>query len=342
MPKRKLSVQQRKRIAALQDERRKRLQARREKEIQTLENADSHHGLVISRYGPEFSILDTDTEQRTVYHCLTRQNIGYIACGDNVVWEKTSSDPKVLEGVVTALIDRQTVLTRSTFSESDKPLAANISQLIIVLAPQPEPSEYLIDQYLIAAERIGIKAIIVINKADLLDNEQKSALHSRFQTYEKIGYHVVFASTKTDNGLQPLLENLTGETSILVGQSGVGKSSLTNTLLPELDLETQKLSEKKQLGQHTTSASTLYFLDNNARLIDSPGVRSFRPGTIEQSMLENGYREFKPFLGHCKFSNCSHSNEPGCALIEACKNGDIAPIRLENFRHIASKLKEKL
>jgi len=241
---------------------------------------------------------------------------------------------------VTALMDRQTVLTRSTFSETDKPLAANISQLIIVLAPQPEPSEYLIDQYLIGAESIGVKAIIVINKADLLDNEQKAALQARFQTYENIGYHVVFVSTKTDNGLQPLFKNLTGETSILVGQSGVGKSSLTNTLLPELDIETQQLSEKKQLGQHTTSASTLYFLDKDARLIDSPGVRSFRPGTIDKSLLENGYREFKPFLGHCKFSNCSHTNEPGCALIEACENGEIAQIRLDNFRHMASKLAE--
>ena len=286
-------------------------------------------------------MLDTENEQRTVYHCLTRQNIGHIACGDNVVWEKTSSDPNVLEGVVTALMDRQTILTRSTFSETDKPLAANVTQLIIVLAPQPEPSEYLVDQYLIAAERIGVKAIIVINKADLLDDEQQSALLLRFQTYDKIGYQVVFISTKTDNGLQPLLQHLADETSILVGQSGVGKSSLTNTLLPELDLQTQQLSAKKQLGQHTTSASTLYFLGNNARLIDSPGVRSFRPGTIDKTLLENGYREFKPFLGHCKFSNCSHTNEPGCALIQACENGEIARIRLDNFRHMASKLNDK-
>ena len=286
-------------------------------------------------------MLDTENEQRTVYHCLTRQNIGHIACGDNVVWEKTSSDPNVLEGVVTALMDRQTILTRSTFSETDKPLAANVTQLIIVLAPQPEPSEYLVDQYLIAAERIGVKAIIVINKADLLDDEQQSAMLLRFQTYEKIGYHVVFVSTKIDNGLQPLLKHLADETSILVGQSGVGKSSLMNTLLPELDLQTQQLSEKKQLGQHTTSASTLYFLDNNARLIDSPGVRSFRPGKIDKTLLENGYREFKPFLGHCKFSNCSHTNEPDCALMKACENGEIARIRLDNFRHMASKLNDK-
>ena len=306
-----------------------------------LDGAESHHGQVISRYGSELSVLDTDAEQQIIYHCLTRQNIGHIACGDHVVWEKTSSDPGVLEGVVTALIDRQSVLTRSTFSETDKPLAANITQLIIVLAPQPEPSEYLIDQYLIAAERIGVKAIIAINKADLLDDEQRTVLQERFQLYENIGYHVVFISTKTDNGLQPLFNSLSDETSILVGQSGVGKSSLTNTLLPDLNLETQKLSEKKQLGQHTTSASTLYFLDDNARLIDSPGVRSFRPGSIDKSILEQGYREFKPFLGHCKFSNCSHTNEPGCALIEACENGDISQVRLDNFRHMADKLKEK-
>ena len=231
------------------------------------------------------------------------------------------------------------MLTRSTFSGDEKPLAANITQLVILLAPQPEPSEYLLDQYLIAAERIGVNAIIAFNKSDLLTEKQKQDLAARFAPYEKIGYDLVFISTHNADGLQPLMDKLAGNSSILVGQSGVGKSSLTNALIPELEVQTQQLSDKTQLGQHTTSASTLYFLQNGGSLIDSPGVRSFRLGEIDRSTLENGFIEFKPYLGHCRFSDCSHTNEPGCALIEACNSGDISASRLENFRHMAQSLK---
>ncbi len=246
----------------------------------------------------------------------------------------------MLEGVVTALVDRTSVLTRSTFSGEQKPLAANITQLVIVVAPQPEPSEYLLDQYLIAAERIGVKTIIAVNKSDLMQADERKKLENRFSNYIKIGYPVIYISSHTQEGLKPLTEKLANQTSILVGQSGVGKSSLTNALIPDLNLQTSKLSDKKQLGQHTTSASTLYFLENGGRLIDSPGVRSFRLGEIDKQTLEKGFAEFKPFLGHCRFSDCSHKNEPGCALIKACQEGLISESRLDNFRHMSSKLTE--
>lgn len=293
------------------------------------------HGIVVSRYGRNLSIQD---ENKFIYHCLFRQNLGDICCGDRVVWEKTSDDPNVYEGVVTAMLDRSSVLTRSTFAGEEKALAANISQIIIVLAPQPEPSEYLLDQYLIAAERIGVPILIAVNKADLLNSEQKRSLDKRFKQYRDIGYELIFISSHEAEGLKPLQLKLANQTSILVGQSGVGKSSLINAIIPDLDLQTQQLSEKNQQGQHTTSASTLYQLDNNGFLIDSPGVRSFRLGKIDKATLENGFIEFKPYLGHCRFSNCSHSNEPGCALIEACEQGKISSTRLDNFRHMASQL----
>lgn len=292
-------------------------------------------GIVVSRYGRNLSVQD---ENKTIYHCLFRQNLGGICCGDRVVWEKTSDDPNVYEGVVTAMLERTSVLTRSTFSEEEKALAANISQIIIVLAPQPEPSEYLLDQYLVAAERIGVSIMIAVNKADLLDNQQKQLLEQRLAQYRYIGYELIFISSHQVEGLKPLQQKLAKQTSILVGQSGVGKSSLINALIPDLGLQTQQLSEKSQQGQHTTSASTLYQLDNDGYLIDSPGVRSFRLGKIDKATLENGFIEFKPYLGHCRFSNCSHINEPGCALIDACEQGNISRIRLDNFRHMASQL----
>lgn len=131
---------------------------------------------------------------------------------------------------------------------------------------------------------------------------------------------------------------LASETSILLGQSGVGKSSLTNALIPDLNLQTNQLSEKSRMGQHTTSASTLYFLENGGQIIDSPGVRSFRLGKIDKVTLENGFIEFKDYLGHCKFSDCSHTHEPNCALIEAVENKAIQLGRLNNFRHMAKEI----
>jgi ribosome biogenesis GTPase len=275
-------------------------------------------------------------QQQNLFHCLSRQNIGDVACGDEVVWEQTGDG----EGVVTALLPRKTLLSRPTFSSEDKPLAANISQLVIVIAPEPEPSEYLIDQYLVAATRIGVKAIIALNKADLLDDSQWQAMQQRLNHYRDIGYDFIRISARQADGLKPLLDKLAGETSILVGQSGVGKSSLTNALIPDLDLQTNRLSQRSGLGQHTTSASTLYHLPQGGRLIDSPGVRSFRLGDIDREELENGFVEFHDYLGHCRFSNCSHSNEPGCALIAAVEAGKIHPQRLENFRHMAANLKK--
>lgn len=282
--------------------------------------------------------MDSQRLPTKTYHCQTRQNIGQPACGDKVVWHTTNEDPDAAEGVITALMPRDTVLTRTTFSGEDKPLAANITQLIIVVAPRPEPSTYLIDQYLIAAERIGTRAIIAINKADLLSQDEKWKIMEQFSYYPELGYELIFVSAHQIEGLIPLQHKLQGHTSILVGQSGVGKSSLTNALIPELQLETRQLSEKKQLGQHTTSASTLYALGEDAWLIDSPGVRSFRLGSIDLQTLENGFVEIRALLGDCRFSNCRHETEPGCALQAAVEQGKINPQRLENFKHMAAKL----
>lgn len=338
LAKRKLTVQQRKRVAAIQEQRKQRLLARQEQNIDSIEGAEPLHGLVISRHGRNLDIQD---ENNKISHCQFRQNLGDIACGDRVVWEKTSNDPNIHEGVVTALIDRTSVLTRSTFSGEEKPLAANITQLIIVLAPQPEPSEYLLDQYLIAAERMGVNAIIAFNKSDLLSNAEHQVLEERFAQYSNIGYELVFISSRNADGLLPLMDKLHKQSSILVGQSGVGKSSLTNALIPELKLETNRLSEKSQLGQHTTSASTLYFLENGGLLIDSPGVRSFRLGDIDRSTLENGFVDLKPYLGHCRFSDCSHTSEPGCALKQALTEGKISALRLDNFLHMLANIQKK-
>ena len=330
MAPRKLTKRQKARIDRIQEQRRQRIHKRAESALST-SSESLLTGRVITRHGQNLVVLGED---HRYIHCLFRQNLGEVVCGDRVVWQPTHDD----EGVVTALLGRDSVLSRPGYNGRDKPLAANVTQLVVVLAPEPQPTGYLTDQYLVAAERIGVSAIIALNKADLLTEIEWQAFHQTFAHYEKIGYPVLRISAKLANGLAPLQEHLQHHTSILVGQSGVGKSSLINALMPHKNIEEGRLSEASGLGRHTTSAATLYALDSGGEIIDSPGVRSFRLGKISRQELEQGFREFRPYLGHCQFSNCAHQAEPGCALVEAVEQGAIDPDRLQNFRHMARDL----
>ena len=329
---RRLSQRQKQRIEKIQQRRRQKLADRAEA---TLQHADDtpQEGRIIARHGANLAVADNEGR---IYHCLCRQNLGHPVCGDRVVWQATGED----SGVVTALLPRSSVLSRPDYSGREKPLAANISQIIIVLAPEPEPSEYLIDQYLVAAEIIGVEAVIALNKVDLLDPQAAETIDQRLALYEKIGYPVIRISARQPAGLTPLTERLKDKTNILVGQSGVGKSSLIKALLPSLEIQIGRLSQATGLGRHTTSATTCYALPDGGDLIDSPGVRSFRLGAITPSELEWGFRELRPFLGHCKFSDCSHTCEPGCALHEAVEKGEIDQQRLDNCLHLKNHLPE--
>ncbi len=327
MAKRRLTRRQHEQIATIQERRRQKAAARAEDAVLGSDKEASQRGTVITRHGQNLAVAD---EQGYLIHCLSRQNIGHVVCGDAVIWQPTT----VGQGVVTALLDRQSALIRPNYSGEEKPLAANITQLVVVLATEPEPSDYLLDQYLLTAENIGVKAIITMNKCDLLQGKLRERFDDRFTHYQEIGYPIVEISAKYSDGLSPLLKHLQNETSILVGQSGVGKSSLINALLPDLQIQVGRLSEASGLGKHTTSATTLYSLPDGGRLIDSPGVRSFRLVQLTTELLESGFKEFRPFLGHCKFSNCSHGGEPGCALVEAVKQSKIHPKRLQNHLHM--------
>jgi ribosome biogenesis GTPase len=263
--------------------------------------------------------------------CVCRRNIGDPVCGDLVVWQSTGAD----SGVITALLPRSTLLSRPDAVGHDKPLAANLTRILIVAAARPAYSTYLIDQYLVAAELIGVEALLLVNKIDLLAGAQRDAYLEGLGRYPRIGYTLLPVTTRAEDGLSALLPHLAGQTAILVGQSGVGKSSLVKSLLPALDLQIGRLSRATGLGRHTTSATTCYQLPNGGHLIDSPGVRSFRLGPVGRAELERGFREFAPYLGRCRFSNCSHRHEPECAVLGAVASGAIAPERLENFRHLA-------
>ncbi|MCW8881230.1 MAG: small ribosomal subunit biogenesis GTPase RsgA [Sedimenticola sp.] len=331
MAKRRLNERQRERIHAIQERRRKKLEQHAELALSDVSENTPREGRVITRHGQNLVISD-DTEH--YIHCLSRQNIGQVVCGDRVVWQATDDG----QGVVTAVLPRETALIRPNFSGEARALAANISQIVIVLAPEPMPSQYLVDQYLVAAEQIGVTTLIALNKRDLMDNAAIEAFDRQFGHYETIGYPVIKISAKFEHGLDPLIERLNQQTSILVGQSGVGKSSLIMALLPDIEIQIGRLSEASGLGCHTTSATTLYDLPSGGHLIDSPGVRSFRLGALTPDAVAQGFIEFGDFLGHCKFSNCSHQQEPGCALKEAVEEGKIHPQRLSNFLHMVQGL----
>jgi len=331
MAQRRLTDQQRARISRIQEQRRQRASEEAENALSAADD-EAHEGIVIIRHGRNLLVAN---ERQHLVPCQFRQNLGQIVCGDRVIWHKTGDN----EGVVTALQPRTTLLSRPDYSGREKALAANLTQLLIVAAPEPPPTGYLLDQYFAAAENIGLEAILLLNKADLLTSDHP--LRQTAATYAEIGYTVIEVSSKQMSGMQKLRQQLQHQTSMLVGQSGVGKSSLVNTLLPEQDIVVGQLSETSGLGKHTTSSATLYFLPQGGYLIDSAGVRSFRLMITERRQLEKGFREFHDYLGHCRFSDCSHTHEPGCALIDAVEKETISAWRLQHFLKMVENLEKR-
>lgn len=206
-----------------------------ELDVEHAEERQARSGRVVVRHGANLAVEDG---AGTVYHCLSRRHIGHPVCGDEVVWQPTGEG----NGIVTALQPRRTVLSRPDYSGRDKPLAANVSLLVVVIAPRPEPSGYLIDQYLVTAELMGVKALIVCNKMDLLDADAGEAFLAGLAHYQRIGYPLLGVSVRGEPTLTPLIRPLGGQTAILLGQSGVGKSSLVKALLPDQAVQIGRLS----------------------------------------------------------------------------------------------------
>ena len=325
MAKRRLTKQQSRRI-------KNNIAARQQQGTSAEQTPDGtiNTGLIISHHG---KLLVVEDEYGNRYRCASRQNIGQPVCGDHVIWQQTGED----EGVVTAIKDRTSLLVRPGFGNRIKPVAANITLICVVIAPEPEPQEMLIDRYLVAAEHLNIKPAIICNKTDLLDQDALADWHSRFACYVDVGYDVHYTSTKLDDGVSDLKALLRDNTSILVGQSGVGKSSLINGLIPDIKARVSDLSSQISKGQHTTSHSQLYHLpENGGDLIDSPGVRDFQLGHLDRQAVEQGFIEFRPYLGSCKFSDCKHVSEPDCAILRAVADRQINAHRLASFQSIVN------
>jgi len=284
-------------------------------------------GLVLVNYGKHLLIEDS---AGTLVRCVARREAGSPVCGDRVRWRTSGAE----EGVVTAIETRRTLLQRAVGGNHYKPLAANIDQVVIEAATEPALDSFLIDKYTVAAELAGTAPLIIINKEDLLSGDAHRDIDSLLQAYRAIGYPCLFTSARYNTGISTFLEQLAGKSSILVGQSGVGKSSLIKRLLPELEITTSQLSAASGQGKHTTTATTLYHLPGSGNLIDSPGVRDFHLGKVNPRELGYGFREFHPWLGQCRFSNCLHQGEPDCAVHDAVQQGRIAARRMASYRRL--------
>lgn len=327
---RRLTERQRGRIQRLQEHRRERAAQR----LDALDDAGlgpERTGLVIAHHG---QTLIVETDDRLLYRCAARQNLGRLACGDRVIWQASG----VEEGVIVALGERRSLLARPDGNGRARPVAANLDVVVVVLAPEPEPSEELIDRYLVAITAIGVQGLLVLNKLDLLDAPALVALTQRLEPYCRIGYRLLPTSSHTAHGLDELRVRLRDQVSLLVGQSGVGKSSLIKALLPDRDIRIQALSRLNGHGVHTTTTSRLYHLPDGGDLIDTPGVRGFELGEISLSDLDRGFMDIAPYLGRCRFTDCRHDVEPGCAVREAMARGEIDPRRLDSYRRLRAAL----
>ncbi|WP_372861795.1 small ribosomal subunit biogenesis GTPase RsgA [Spongiibacter sp.] len=335
MSKRRISRQQRWRIEKIQAERSERAQRRSadtEASLSEGELGDEQAGIVVSHFGQQLDVEGSDGQHQ---RCHVRSNIDSLVTGDQVIWR-----PGNPTGVVVAREPRQSLLSRPDNFNRLKPVAANIDRIVIVIAPEPLAHANLIDRYLVAAEHSEITPILLLNKADLIDPERNRALLDMVERYRAIGYETVRASCTSSGGLTELTALLDKRISAFVGQSGVGKSSLVNALLPGTDSRVGALSEATAKGRHTTTTARLYHFPGGGSLIDSPGIREFALWNLAPEQVLQGFREFRPFIGYCRFRDCKHQQEPGCALLTAVENGDISANRFASYRQIIDSIND--
>lgn len=303
--------------------------------INTTELGPEQTGRIISHFGANFAVQDSTGKNHL---CLTRRNLPKLVCGDYVTWQSVSEH----EGIIVALQARSSLLARPDYQKQLKPIAANIDLILIVIAPQPPFDEDLVNRYLVAATLTKITPVIVLNKIDMLKAEQQQKIERRLEVYRQIGYQVIQTSTQQKHGLDDLLQTLSHKTSIFAGQSGVGKSSLIKTLLPNIEVRIGELSQATGLGKHTTTVTILYNIPNSSgAIIDSPGIREFGLGHITQAEIAEGFAEFQPLISHCKFNDCSHHSEPGCAIREAVEAGKVQRSRYDSFLRIVDASKRR-
>ncbi len=284
-------------------------------------------GLVIAHLGQGIAV----EYDHKIILCQTLRRLDTIAVGDKVLWSLSSSD----QGRIEEILPRRSLLERPSRNGKTRPVAANIDTVFIVFAVEPNCDFLLIDQYLAVCENRNIEVALVLNKTDL---PQTAIIEKELLDYKKLGYPLYRVSALGSSNINELKNVLKGQVSMLAGQSGVGKSSLTNAIIPDKDIKTNTVSATTKHGRHTTTATTLYHLTDGGYLIDSPGVAIFGLAGLSEHQLAYGYREFQTHIDNCQFNDCRHLKDKGCAVVTAVDNGDISKTRYDRFL----KLREKM
>lgn len=284
-------------------------------------------GLVIAHLGQGIAV----EHEGNIALCQPLRKLETVAVGDRVLWSPTAPE----QGRIEALLPRRSLLARPSRNNKVRPVAANIDQVLVVVAVEPYCDFLLVDQYLAVCENSGIDVALILNKIDLKSSQE---LDNELKVYQQLGYPVYQVSTLTGTGLDGLKTALRDRVSVLTGQSGVGKTSLTNIFVTGRNLKTNSISKTTKHGRHTTTAATLYHLKTGGDLIDSPGVAIFGLADLDHRQLAQGYREFKELLGGCKFNNCRHNEDKGCSIREAVESGRIALSRYQRFLSLTRKL----
>ena len=291
-------------------------------------------GRVITRFGAELLVENSDPSLPPV-RCTAKRKFDTIVCGDFINWHPNEHG----NASVDDLLPRKNALTRPGYRGRPRTIAANIDQLIIVNSWLPETSWSLVDRYLIAAQQLQADAIIVMNKSDLADQHATDNDWKNMEIYQQIGYPVLQMDALTGEGVDKLQALMNNKTSIFSGRSGVGKSSIANQILPNMNIDVGIISGSGE-GKHTTTTATLYSLPSGGYLIDSPGVRDYALGDISERELSEGYIEFSEYINQCKFNNCTHNHEPSCAIRDAVDKGKISGKRNQRYLFALEQLKK--
>ncbi|MBF0379393.1 MAG: small ribosomal subunit biogenesis GTPase RsgA [Magnetococcales bacterium] len=337
MPRKKtprtINQRQKERINAIRQRRSDQITARQEENWDILKQADlgkPEEGMVIAHFGLNVEVEDSSG---VGCRCAVRETAGIEpVCGDRVIWQKANSQ----QGVITAVIDRHSILQRPGPYRRLKTIAANIDQIFIITT-STHLNTGLIDRYLVAAEAAKIRPILLINKMDLAQDPEE--IMEELAPYKTMEYPILPISATSGLGISELGSMLQEKISIFVGQSGVGKSSLVHKWVPKERAPTiGEVKESSNMGRHTTTVARLYHLPNGGSLIDSPGVREFGLHNVSRNNVATFFRDIAPYLEGCRFSNCSHKHEPGCMVLGAIEDGKIHINRLKSLHRIQESM----